>query len=60
MISRIPDIASSQVTPADTGPRTRNAGLLTAGTIQYEGYVRDGQQTLVLKQAPVSGPGVRS
>lgn len=36
-----------------------NARLLNAGTIQYEGYVRDGQQTLVLNQAPVSGPGVR-
>jgi hypothetical protein len=36
-----------------------NARLLNAGTIQYEGYVRDGQQTLILNQAPVSGPGVR-
>jgi hypothetical protein len=36
-----------------------NAGLLNAGTIQYEGYVRNGQQTLVLHQAPVSGPGAR-
>jgi hypothetical protein len=36
-----------------------NARLLNAGTIQYEGYVRDGQQTLVMNQAPVSGPGVR-
>jgi len=36
-----------------------NARLLNAGTIQYEGYVRDGQQTLVLNQALVSGPGVR-
>jgi hypothetical protein len=36
-----------------------NAKLLSAGTIQYEGYVRDGQQTLVLNQALVSGPGVR-
>jgi len=36
-----------------------NERLLNAGTIQYEGYVRDGQQTLVLNQAPVSGPGVR-
>jgi hypothetical protein len=36
-----------------------NASLLNAGTIQYEGYVRDGQQTLVLNQALVSGPGVR-
>jgi hypothetical protein len=33
-------------------------GLLNAGTIRYEGYVRDGQQTLVLNQTPVSGPGV--
>jgi hypothetical protein len=33
-----------------------NAKLLSAGTIQYEGYVRDGQQTLVLNQALVSGP----
>jgi len=33
--------------------------LLNGGTIQYAGYVRDGQQTLVMKQAPVSGPGVR-
>jgi hypothetical protein len=36
-----------------------NASLLNAGTIQYEGYVRDGHQTLVLSQALVSGPGVR-
>jgi hypothetical protein len=36
-----------------------NADLLNAGTVQYEGYVRDGQQTLVLNQALVSGPGVR-
>jgi len=36
-----------------------NARQLNAGTIQYYGYVRDGQQTLVLDQAPVSGPGVR-
>jgi hypothetical protein len=36
-----------------------NATLLSKGTVQYEGYVRDGQQTLVLNQAPVSGPGVR-
>ena len=36
-----------------------NAGLLNAGTIQYDGYVRNGQQTLVLHQAPVSGPGAR-
>ena len=36
-----------------------NASLLNAGTIQYEGYIQNGQQTLVLHQAPVSGPGVR-
>jgi hypothetical protein len=36
-----------------------NADLLNAGTIQYAGYVRNGQQTLVLHQAPVSGPGAR-
>ncbi|HEX8005294.1 MAG TPA: hypothetical protein VF482_02585, partial [Trebonia sp.] len=36
-----------------------NARLLNAGTIQYEGYARDGQQTLVMSQALVSGPGVR-
>jgi hypothetical protein len=36
-----------------------NERLLNAGAIQYEGYVRDGQQTLVLNQALVSGPGVR-
>jgi hypothetical protein len=36
-----------------------NARLLNAGAIQYEGYVRDGQQTLILNQALVSGPGVR-
>jgi hypothetical protein len=36
-----------------------NADLLNAGTIQYEGYVRNGQQTLVLDQAPVSGPGAQ-
>jgi hypothetical protein len=36
-----------------------NATLLDKGEIQYEGYLRDGQQTLVLNQALVSGPGVR-
>jgi hypothetical protein len=36
-----------------------NATLLNAGTIQYEGYIRDGRQTLVLNQTLVSGPGVR-
>jgi hypothetical protein len=36
-----------------------NERLLNAGTIQYEGYVRDGHQALVLNQTPVSGPGVR-
>jgi len=36
-----------------------NATLLNKGDIQYEGYVEDGQQTLVLNQTPVSGPGVR-
>jgi hypothetical protein len=36
-----------------------NERLLNAGTIQYAGYVRDGQQTLVMNQTPVSGPGVR-
>jgi hypothetical protein len=32
---------------------------MTYGSVQYEGYVRDGQETLVLNQALVSGPGVR-
>jgi hypothetical protein len=36
-----------------------NGRLLNAGTVQYEGYVRDGQQTLILNQELVSGPGVR-
>jgi len=36
-----------------------NASLLNAGAIQYDGYMRDGQQTLVLNQALVSGPGVQ-
>jgi hypothetical protein len=36
-----------------------NERLLNAGTVQYAGYVRDGQQTLVMNQTPVSGPGVR-
>jgi hypothetical protein len=36
-----------------------NASLLNTGEIQYEGYVRNGQQTLVVNQALVSGPGVR-
>jgi len=36
-----------------------NERLLNAGTIQYEGYVRNGQQTLILHQASVSGPGAR-
>lgn len=34
-----------------------NARLLNAGTIQYEGYVRDGQQTLVMNQALARVPG---
>jgi hypothetical protein len=33
--------------------------LVNATTFHYAGYVRDGQQTLVLDQALVSGPGVR-
>jgi hypothetical protein len=36
-----------------------NSSLLGKGGIQYEGYVRNGQQTLVLNQAPVSAPGIR-
>jgi hypothetical protein len=36
-----------------------NASLLNKGEIQYEGYVRNGHQTLVQHQALVSGPGVR-
>ena len=36
-----------------------NATLLNKGDVQYEGYIRNGQQTLVLDQAPVSGPGVQ-
>jgi hypothetical protein len=36
-----------------------NARLLNTGEIQYEGYVRNGQQTLVVNQALVSGPGAR-
>ena len=36
-----------------------NASLLNAGTVQYDGYIRNGQQVLVLHQAPVSGPGAR-
>lgn len=36
-----------------------NATLLSKGDVQYEGYIRNGQQTLVLNQTPVSGPGVR-
>jgi hypothetical protein len=36
-----------------------NATMLNVGAIAYEGYVRDGQQTLVLNQTLVSGPGVR-
>jgi len=36
-----------------------NASVLNKGQIQYEGYVRNGQQTLVMNQALVSGPGVR-
>lgn len=35
-----------------------NASLLNTGEIQYEGYVRNGQQTLVMNQALVSGPGL--
>jgi len=33
--------------------------LLNASTLHYAGYVRDGEPTLVLNQALVSGPGVR-
>ena len=36
-----------------------NATLLDKGDVQYEGYIRNGQQTLVLDQTPVSGPGVQ-
>ena len=36
-----------------------NATLLDKGDVQYEGYIRNGQQTLVLDQTTVSGPGVQ-
>ena len=36
-----------------------NATLLDKGDVQYEGYVKNGKQTLVLNQTPVAGPGVR-
>ena len=36
-----------------------NASLLNAGTVQYDGYIQNGHQVLVLHQAPVSGPGAR-
>jgi hypothetical protein len=36
-----------------------NATQLDKGDVQYEGYIRNGQQTLVLNQTPVSGPGVQ-
>ncbi len=37
------------------GASVERAGALVA----REGYIRNGQQTLVLNQTPVSGPGVR-
>ena len=36
-----------------------NATLLDKGDVRYEGYIRNGQQTLVLNQTPVSGPGIQ-
>jgi hypothetical protein len=36
-----------------------NATLLDKGEVQYEGYIRNGQQALVLNKTPVSGPGVQ-
>ena len=72
-LADVPGVSVQQVTdaagnhdmaltfPAQDGVTTIcvNASLLSAGTIKYEGYVRDGRQTLVLNQAPVSGPGVQ-
>ena len=36
-----------------------NATLLNKGDVQYEGYIRNGLQILVLNQTLVSGPGVQ-
>jgi hypothetical protein len=33
--------------------------LLDASTYRFAGYVKDGAQTLLLRQANVAGPGVR-
>jgi hypothetical protein len=33
--------------------------LLDAGTYRFAGYVKDGAQTLLLRQANVAGPGIR-
>ena len=59
-VERITDAASR----ADVEFRFPFAGgvtgiLLDARTYRFAGYVKDGAQTLLLRQADVSGPGVR-
>jgi len=63
-IQPVTDSAGQQVTeftfPAQDGVTgiLASGGSFVASGFHYVGYVRDGQQTLILNQALVSGPGV--
>lgn len=63
-IQQVTDSAGQQVTEFTFPARDGVTGILASGGsfvpsgFHYVGYVRDGQQTLVLNQALVSGPGV--
>ncbi|MBV9452296.1 MAG: hypothetical protein JO345_41050 [Streptosporangiaceae bacterium] len=63
-IQQVTDSAGQQVTEFTFPAQDGVTGILASGGsfvpsgFHYVGYVRDGQQTLVLNQALVSGPGV--
>ncbi|HLJ98455.1 MAG TPA: hypothetical protein VKU39_00955, partial [Streptosporangiaceae bacterium] len=63
-IQQVTDSAGQQVTEFTFPFRDGVTGILVSGGVHvpdgfhYAGYVRDGQQTLVMNQALVSGPGV--
>lgn len=63
-VQQVTDAAGQQVTEFTFPFRDGVTGILVSGGFhvpdgfRYEGYVRDGQQTLVMNQAIVSGPGV--
>lgn len=63
-VQQVTDSAGQQVTEFTFPAQDGVTGILASGGsfvpsgFHYVGYVRDGQQTLVLDQAVVSGPGV--